>query len=110
VVLPQPAGSVFVDPPNQDQYCAAEDIASNSSIGRPFFYQVVVLSCFFMNVVLLTDSSLLNAPFMLFRDILLLVFQQVRFKGIQICNQCLSVYHRYLNDLFSLCLIIIEGV
>jgi len=39
VVLPQPAGSVFVDPPNQDQYYAAEDIASNSSIGRPFFYQ-----------------------------------------------------------------------
>ncbi|OEL36430.1 hypothetical protein BAE44_0002549 [Dichanthelium oligosanthes] len=39
VVLPQPADSVFVDPPNQDQYYAAEDIASNSSIGRPFFYQ-----------------------------------------------------------------------
>lgn len=39
VVLPQPADSVFVDPPNQDQYYAAEDIASSSSIGRPFFYQ-----------------------------------------------------------------------
>ncbi|KAG2614963.1 protein FAR1-RELATED SEQUENCE 5-like isoform X1 [Panicum virgatum] len=39
VVLPQPAGSVFVDPPNQDQYYAAEDIASNSSIGRTFYYQ-----------------------------------------------------------------------
>ncbi|XP_062202343.1 protein FAR1-RELATED SEQUENCE 5-like isoform X2 [Phragmites australis] len=39
VVLPQPADLVFVDPPNQDQYYAAEDIASNSSIGRPFFYQ-----------------------------------------------------------------------
>ncbi|KAK3139377.1 hypothetical protein QOZ80_5AG0382320 [Eleusine coracana subsp. coracana] len=39
VVLPQPVDSVFVDPPNQDQYYAAEDIASNSSIGRPIFYQ-----------------------------------------------------------------------
>jgi hypothetical protein len=46
VVLPQPADSVYVDPPSQDQYYAAEDIASNSSIGRPFFYQVEVLPCF----------------------------------------------------------------
>lgn len=39
VVLPQTADPVFVDPPNQDQYFAAEDIASNQSVGRPFFYQ-----------------------------------------------------------------------
>ncbi|KAJ1264841.1 hypothetical protein BS78_08G033000 [Paspalum vaginatum] len=39
VVLPQPDDSVFDDQPNQGQYYAAEDIASNSSIGRPFFYQ-----------------------------------------------------------------------
>ncbi|ONM34081.1 Protein FAR1-RELATED SEQUENCE 5 [Zea mays] len=38
-VLPQTADPVFVDPPNQDQYFAAEDIASNQSVGRPFFYQ-----------------------------------------------------------------------
>ncbi|VAI12931.1 unnamed protein product [Triticum turgidum subsp. durum] len=39
VVLPPPAESVFVDQPNQNQYFATEDIATNSSIGRPFFYQ-----------------------------------------------------------------------
>jgi len=46
VVLPQPVDPVFVDPPNQDQYFAAEDIASNSSVGRPYFYQVVTLTMF----------------------------------------------------------------
>lgn len=110
MVLPQPTGSVFVNPPNQDQYYAAEDIASNSSIGRPFFYQVVVLPCFFMHIVLLTASNLLDhAPFMPSRDILLPVFQQVRFRGIQTCNRCLNVHHRYLNALSSIDLIINRG-
>jgi hypothetical protein len=66
VVLPQTADPVFVDPPNQDQYFAAEDIASNQSVGRPFFYQVMILPCFFRNIVLLTASKLLNhAPSLL---------------------------------------------
>ncbi|KAM0823151.1 hypothetical protein ACQ4PT_071062 [Festuca glaucescens] len=43
-VLPQPAESVFVEQPNQNEYFATEDIATNSSTGRPFFYQVEVLS------------------------------------------------------------------
>ncbi|KAL5205253.1 hypothetical protein ABZP36_033462 [Zizania latifolia] len=38
-VLPQTADSVLVDPPIQNQYYATEDIATSSSIGRPFFYQ-----------------------------------------------------------------------
>lgn len=38
-VLPQPDHSVFIDQPNQNEYFATEDIATNSSIGRPFFYQ-----------------------------------------------------------------------
>lgn len=38
-VLPQPAESVFVEQPNQNEYFATEDIATNSSTGRPFFYQ-----------------------------------------------------------------------
>ncbi|XP_006663840.1 protein FAR1-RELATED SEQUENCE 5-like [Oryza brachyantha] len=38
-VLSQTTDTVLVDPPNQNQYYAAEDIATNSSIGRPFFYQ-----------------------------------------------------------------------
>jgi hypothetical protein len=46
VVLPQPTDPVYVDLPNQAQYYAAEDIASNSSVGRPFFYQVYALPCF----------------------------------------------------------------
>jgi hypothetical protein len=99
VVLPQPADPVFVDPPNQDQYFAAEDIASNSSVGRPYFYQVVILPCFFRIIVLLTASKLLNPP-LLFRDILRLLFQQVRFKGIQICILSLSVHLRCINEFF----------
>jgi hypothetical protein len=43
-VLPQPAESVFVEQPNQNEYFATEDITTNSSTSRPFFYQVEVLS------------------------------------------------------------------
>ncbi|KAF0889257.1 hypothetical protein E2562_022506 [Oryza meyeriana var. granulata] len=38
-VSTQTADKVLVDPPNQNQYYATEDMATNSSIGRPFFYQ-----------------------------------------------------------------------
>jgi hypothetical protein len=48
---------------------------------------------------------------MLFRDILLLPFQQVGSRATQICNLCLSVHHsrRYLLELSSLYVIVIEG-
>lgn len=100
VVLPQPADPVFVDSANQDQYFAAEDIASNSSVGRPYFYQVVILLCFFRNIVLLIASKLLSHAPLLFRDILLLLFQQVRFRGIQICILSHSVHLRCLIEHF----------